>query len=109
MPPTVPDLSPFDTMLGDWKTKITAAFGIIFAFLSAFGIIDLTPEQTTAGIGVALLLAAIFQRIATKKVQVAAGRAEVAAESAAAAAISGPAKRGEPMAPTSSLRERGSL
>lgn len=59
---TATDSSTFDTILGGYKTYITAGIGIVFNVLTAFNIWNPTAEQTMAINGAIVLLAAAFLR-----------------------------------------------
>lgn len=61
------DSSTFDTILGGYKTYITAAIGIVFNVLTAFNVWNPTTEQTMAVNGAIVLLAAAFLRAGIKK------------------------------------------
>lgn len=61
--------STFDTILGGYKTYITAAIGIVFNVLTSFNVWNPTPEQTTAINGAIILLAAAFLRAGVKKAE----------------------------------------
>lgn len=76
------DLSVFDSTLGGWKTYITAALGILYNALAAFGVWNPSAEQVTAVNGVGVLAAVIFLRMGIRKAQASAAKAAVASASA---------------------------
>jgi len=76
------DTGAFDGFLAGYKTYIAAGLGICFDVLSAFHVVALTPEQTTAVNGLAVLLAAVFLRLGVRKAQKAAQGAQAAVEKA---------------------------
>lgn len=61
--------STFDSILGGYKTYITAGIGIVFNVLTAFNVWNPTTEQTMAINGAIVLLAAAFLRAGVKKAQ----------------------------------------
>jgi hypothetical protein len=64
------DPSPaFDSLLGGYKTYLTAATGILFNILAVFHVWNLTADQLTAVNGGIVLLAAAFLRMGVKKAQ----------------------------------------
>lgn len=65
-------VTPFDSLLGGYKTYITAGLGIIINVLNVFDILTLTTEQMTAINGAVILLAAVFLRLGIGKAQLAA-------------------------------------
>jgi hypothetical protein len=69
MSTTQQDSSTFDSILGGYKTYITAAIGIVFNVLTAFNVWNPTTEQTMAVNGAVVLLAAAFLRAGLKKVE----------------------------------------
>lgn len=76
----------FDTLLGGWKTYLTAGIGIIINAVGAFDIYDFTTEQITSINGIVIMAAAIFLRMGIKKAQSSAASAQVSAQGAKQAA-----------------------
>lgn len=81
-----PNASAFDTVLGGWKTYLTAGIGIIINAIGAFDIYDFTTEQITSINGIVIMAAAIFLRMGIKKAQSSAASAQVSAQGAKQAA-----------------------
>jgi hypothetical protein len=100
--PQAPDLSVFDTLLGDKKTYVVSGVGMVLFFLQAFAIWSPTPQQQTAILGMVVMLAAITLRIAVKKVHVAVQASQAAAQ--AVVASTGPSLSSPSGSPSSLSR-----